>query len=105
LLEYLSGPIGHGLMVEMDWALPALPSVASEFDLWNDPLKRPFLEAIQYANTVHYFVRNPIWTNNIQPIFNDELWQAFTGQKSADQAMRSAVERAQTILDQQFRNK
>lgn len=105
LLEYLSGPIGHGLMVEMDWALPALPSVASELDLWNDPLKRPFLEAIQYANTVHYFVRNPIWTNNIQPIFNDELWQAFTGQKSADQAMRSAVERAQTILDQQFRNK
>jgi len=103
LLEYLSGPVGHGEMVRMDWALPAIPSVATEYDLWNNSMKRPFLDAIAYANTLHYFVRNPIWSNTIQPIFDSELAAAFNGSQPAEAALRAAVERVQPILDKQRR--
>jgi len=99
LLEYLCGPIGHREIAKSGWALPSLPSVADEFDFWNDEHRRAFLDATQHANTVHYFLRNPIWTGTIEPIFQKELNAVFAGTQAASTALNAAVEAAQAILD------
>jgi multiple sugar transport system substrate-binding protein len=101
LLEYLCGPIGHSEVARIGWALPCIPEVADEFGFWNDDLKLPFLQSSQHANNVHYFLRNPIWSNTIEPILQRELDTVFNGDRAAQTALNAAVQAAQAILDRQ----
>lgn len=99
VLEYLSGPIGQREMVIQDAALPTLPSVVTEFQLWNDPESGGFVRAVEYATTTHWFLRTPRWNSEYQGVVQDALNQIFNGQAAPATALRAAGEALQGIMD------
>ncbi|MCK9223299.1 MAG: sugar ABC transporter substrate-binding protein [Limnochordia bacterium] len=99
VLEYLAGPIGQAEMVRQEWALPTIPSVATDFQLWLSEEQGACLEAAQYAMTPHYFLRTPLWHLYYQSVVQNALDEVFEGRSAGHTALTSAARQLQDLLD------
>ena len=94
--SWIGGFYGQLEFVRLGYGLPVMPSIAEYLDIASDPLKRAFLEMIQFCTVPPSFVATSQWG-----LIDDSLATAMEltqmGEISAQDALNEAVENA--IMD------
>ncbi|MGH2560323.1 MAG: ABC transporter substrate-binding protein, partial [Thermomicrobiales bacterium] len=97
LLKGLAGPEAHRIRAEAGWALPAMPSVAEEMGLLEDPIEKTWFEAVDFATVTACHLRSSNWDRAAAEI-DLAIQSAFLGEASIEDAINATVPVVDQIL-------
>jgi multiple sugar transport system substrate-binding protein len=97
LVKWLAGPEAQRIRAEAGWALPAIPTVAEELGLLEDPIEKTWFEAVDSATVTACHLRTPKWMRASEEI-DLAIQSAFLGEASIEEAVQAAVPIVDGIL-------
>jgi len=99
VLKFITGEVGHRIMAETGWALPAVPAVADELGYTSIPTKRAFYHALEYSKLLPGGLL-ATWQEDV----GDFLGEAFQAIMNGTMAVTSALEEAARRIDAALRD-
>ena len=97
LVKWLAGPEAHRIRAEAGWALPAMPRVAEELGLLEDPIEKTWFEAVDSATVTACHLRTANWQRAGEEI-DVAIQSVFLGESSLEDAIKAAVPVVDQIL-------
>ena len=97
LLKWLTSARAAGIRGKSGFSLPAIPSVAKDLGLLDDPIHKTFYDAVDFMTTLPWFIRTTKGSEAETEI-NNAIQAAFLGQASVEDALKAAAPTVDSIL-------